>query len=213
MTANQLTAPAAADGLEALFAGLPRARRRLCAGDVLFHAGDPGDAAQLVLSGLVGLEIGGLAREPMIALLFGAGELVAIERVLLPGSRHEATARAVTACEVQLVRRDDIEAADAGGTVRLALAGLIARQTTSLLRRVVESAHHHASARVAGALCVLARDDDHVTVTQDVVAAAAGVTRVTANAELRRLAERGLVRLERKRITLVDRRELERRAR
>ncbi len=193
-----------------LVKGMPVTRRRLRAGEVLFHQGDPGEAAQLVLDGLVGLEVSGGHREPLIAALIRKSEVAAPERLLYPGSRHETTARALTNCEVQLIRASDLEAAGLTAKVSGLATALVVQRSAELYLRLVEAAHHSASHRVAGALCRLAGDDDTVSVTQDVVAAVAGVVRVTANAELRRFADAGLVLLERKMVTLLDRAALER---
>jgi len=192
---------------------LPRERRRIHAGDVLFHCGDPGEAAQLVLNGLVGLEIAGRHREPVITQVYRAGDLVAAERLLLPNSRHEGTARALLATEVQLIHWTDLRRAGIESQVLTELVQAVARQTAAFMQRIAEATHLPATARVAAALCRLADADNVVSVNQDVVAAVAGVVRVTANAELRRLADRRLVSLQRRRIALLDRVALERMAR
>lgn len=199
--------------LGGLLSSLPISRRKLRAGEVLFHQGDPGESAQIVLSGLVGLEVNGRIREPMVAVVLRPGDVAAPERLLLPGTRHETTGRAMTDCEVRLIRSSELEAHSAEGELRAALNQIIANRTVEILDRLIDAVHLSAAAKVAGAVCRLAGDNDVAPVSQDVVAATAGVVRVTANAELGRLADRRLVRLERRRITILDRPALERSAR
>lgn len=184
-------------------------RRTLRAGEVLFHRGDPGDAAQVIRSGLVGLEIGAPGREPLLALIARAGDVVAAERVLRPGTCHSATGRALTDCEVQLLREPDLDLDPLGAEIRAEFAQHLAAQTAQLMDRLVEIAHQSATAKVAGALCRLAGDTRIICTSQDVVAAAAGIVRVTANAELRHLAERRVISLLRRRISILDRAALE----
>lgn len=196
--------------LEAALRGIPIRRRRLRAGEVLFHQGDPGESAQLVLAGLVGIEVASRHREPVIARLVRQGEVVAAERLLLPGTRHESTGRALVPSEVQLIMPGELETAGVHKCVLPILATHVANQTRDLFQRVVEMAHLSASARVANSLCRLADEFGIVGVTQEVVAGVAGVVRATANAELRELAERSVVTIGRKRITIVDRVTLQR---
>jgi len=149
----------------------------------------------------------------VITQVYRAGDLVAAERLLLPNSRHEGTARALLATEVQLIHWTDLRRAGIESQVLTELVQAVARQTAAFMQRIAEATHLPATARVAAALCRLADADNVVSVNQDVVAAVAGVVRVTANAELRRLADRRLVSLQRRRIALLDRVALERMAR
>lgn len=195
--------------LDVTLRSLPIVRRRLRTGDVLFHAGDPGEAAQLVLSGMVGLEVSRRHREAIIAQLYRAGEVVAAGRLLLPGSVHEGTARALTPCEVQLLRISELERAGLLDEVRFRLSCAVAEQSADLLVRLAEATQLPATAKIASALLRLA-EDNTVLVNQDVVAGVAGVARATANAELGQLANRRIVRLQRRRITVLDPAALER---
>lgn len=183
----------------------PLRRRKVHPGDVLFHAGDAGDSAQLVLRGVVGLELRGRTREPIIARLARAGDVIAVNRLLVAGSSHEMTARALTTTEVHLIRWADIDDPDRQAHMWRWLGQRAAEETMALTERLAEIAHLPASVRVARAVERLCGPDDTVVTTQDVVAAVAGVVRVTANAELRTLSDRGIVTLSRRRLTIVDR--------
>jgi CRP-like cAMP-binding protein len=211
-----VTTPSRSDfmpSVQALLEQLPIAQRRLRAGDVLFHRHDPGDAAQVVVSGMVGLEVHGATREPLIALLLRSGDVAAAARIVSPGTTHEVTARAITDCHIRLVRRVDVEAAGAVLEARLAMAEVVVAHNVLLLDRLIEAAHLSASARVASAVCRIAGDDDVAAVSQETIAAVAGVVRVTANAELKRLADRRLVRVGRRQVIILDRERLERTSR
>ena len=147
-----------------------------------------------------------------MADLFRPGDVVAAGRILRPGSRHESGARALIATEVQLVRRCDLVAAGVLDEVIAVLAADGSERSAGLLCRLAEIAHLPAGARVARALVRLAGGADVVTVNQDVVASCAGVTRVTANAELSTLAADGVVEVARCKVHILDRSMLERRS-
>ena len=102
--------PAPISVADLLDAHFPVHRRQLRAGDALFHRGDPGDAAQVVRSGIIGMEVAGGHREPVVAWLARPGDVVAGERLLLPATCHEATGRALVDSEVQLLWRADLVA-------------------------------------------------------------------------------------------------------
>lgn len=196
--------------LAALLRTAPISRRRVRAGEALFYAGDSADWSQLVLAGLVGLEVAARQREPVIARLYKPGDMAAVGRMLYPGSVHEGTGRALVDTEVQLVRWSDLPNQQMVDKLRYVLVAAMASESRWFLERMVEATHLPAVGRVALALCRLADSDDVVRANQEAVAAVAGVVRVTANAELRRLAARNLVHLDRRRITLLDRPALER---
>ena len=181
-------------------------RRRLRTGDALFQAGDVGDSAQVVQIGLVGLEVTSANAERLIVHLCWPGDVVAPGRLLAPGSRHELTARALTAVELTMIRPG--EPMDSTG-YRDRCVSALTEQLSSIVGRCGEATFASARTRVSRAVLRLARQSDAACVSQDVVASLAGVVRATANAELRRLEDEGAVRLRRRQVTIIDRAALE----
>lgn len=196
--------------LGALLNGLPILRRRLRPGNVLFYADDPGDSALLVRSGLVGLEVSGGHREPVVARLYRPGDLIAVGRLLMPGTPQEGTARALADTEVQLIRWGDLRERRVDEDVHCLLVQAMVGDARFYVERLMEATQLASKARVALSLCRLADEDDVVRVSQDAIAAVAGVVRPTANSILRSMAARDLVNLARRQVTLLDRGALER---
>ncbi len=198
------------DRLSQLLSGVPIRRRCARAGQVICFRGDRSETAMVVRSGLAGLEVACGARDAMIATLYRPGDLIGVGRLLLPGSVHEGTVRALSATEVQLIDWGDLTEARAGEQLRPVLAEAAVCENRWLTERVAEAALLRSAPRVARALCRLAGTDHVVGVNQDAVAAVAGVVRATANAELGRLAALGLIERSRCRIRLIDRPAVER---
>ena len=120
----------------ALIAGALRTRR-FRRGEVIFHAGDPGDSLSIVRLGsvkiLVAPEDGA---EPAILTTVGPGGFFG-ELALLDGGVRSATAEAVEATETLVLRRDAFDRLlDENAAIRrallTALAGEIRRLTAQL---------------------------------------------------------------------------------
>ena len=141
--------PVVREALEAcrLFAGFDEAglglvaaalrRRRFRRGEVVFHAGDPGDSLFIVAQGsikiLVEPEDGA---EPAILTTIGAGGFFG-ELALLDGQPRSATAIAVGPAETFILRRDAFDSLlDAEPGIRRALLGALAGEIRRLTAQI-----------------------------------------------------------------------------
>lgn len=141
--------PLAHDALAAcrLFAGLDaRAMdlvasalrvRRFRRGEVIFHAGDPGDSLFIVASGSVKITVTAEdGAEPAILTTIGAGGFFG-ELALLDGAPRSATAAAVDAVETLVLRRDAFDRlVDTEVGLRRTLLGALAAEIRRLTAQV-----------------------------------------------------------------------------
>jgi CRP/FNR family cyclic AMP-dependent transcriptional regulator len=123
------------ESLELVAAALrPRRYRR---GETIFHIGDPGDALYIVASGLVKIVLPpDDGSEPAVLTSIGPGGFFG-ELALLDGAYRSATAAAVEATELLVLRRDPFdrlvdEQPDLRRALLAALAGEIRRLTAQV---------------------------------------------------------------------------------
>jgi CRP-like cAMP-binding protein len=104
----------------ALFASLPERERTalearcrhvtLPAQAYLYHEGQPGDAAYVLVSGRVGVWSGGERGEPTLLAILGPGDMFGEMAILSDQRVRTAGAQALTRVEVIQIMRNDIEA-------------------------------------------------------------------------------------------------------
>jgi CRP-like cAMP-binding protein len=213
---------AEADDLEEV--GRHLRRRRFRRGEVIFHAGDPGDALHVVASGSVKIVLlSDDGEEAIIATLHPRdffGELS-----LLDGAPRSATATAVEATEtVSLPRQTFLEEIGRRPSLRDSLLRSLATELRRLTGHVEELHFLDLSGRLASRLARLAREADPGPVrtddgrlearigwpfTQSDLAAMIGATRQSVNRLLVDLVDRGLVRIERETLVIPDLERLE----
>lgn len=210
----------------ALFASLPEADRRALAGRVrsrrfassetVFHRGDPAAHLYVLVSGRAKITLPDeYGKEAMITIVH-PGEVFG-ELALFDDEPRSATVVAVSETECLLVSRDDflslLERAPQAMREVLRLLARTIRRSTS---RVEDLVFLDVPSRVAK--CVLDLSEVNGTVaeielTQDDLAAMVGATRVSVNRVLASLEQRGIVRVARRRIGVVDRERLAREVR
>lgn len=188
---------------------------RYAVGAAITRQGDRVESLSLVLEGRVAcscLAIDG--REAIVGLL-GEGDLIGVEGVCeVVGSSAVATA---TALEPTLVRAFPVDVAratmgrDPGFCLRVATA--IATQHTEMTRSLADVLTLELDDRLASMVASLARrhgvDDGHGLLlprwlTQERVGRCIGATRESVNRSLGRLSARGVVRVTRGRVTVLD---------
>jgi CRP/FNR family cyclic AMP-dependent transcriptional regulator len=209
---------AAPDELDKL---LTHARRRtFAAGEVVFHAGDPGDTVQLVRAGRfavrVTTEFGNVATLNVV----GPGEAFGELALVSPDERRSATVVALEAGETLSVHRHDFERlrAERPQTDAL-LMDLLADRVRRLSEQLVEALYLPAETRIrrrlldVAALYGPAQDGVVIPFTQEELASLSGTSRATVNKVLREEQAAGALELGRGRTTLLDVAALERRAR
>ncbi len=184
------------------------------AGETLFLEGDRADSLHLLLDGRVAIRVSTWGGDVATLTVLGAGDCIG-EVALLGGYRRRtASVIALEPVETVAINRADFDTLRARQpAVERFLVEVLARQVRRLTQQVIEALYVPAETRVLRRLAELAARyslpdvDGEVVVplTQTDLASMAGTTRQTCNRVLRGLADRGLVRLERGRVAVVDR--------
>lgn len=188
-------------------AGRPR---HFAAGEVIFHQGDPCDSLFLLRSGRAAVQIATRDGEQVTLGLLVAPEEFGEVGLLRADHHHTATVVALAQVGVLSVPAPVFHALRANYPELtewlLRALGRRLERTSSLLS---EALFLDADQRVARRLveCQEAFGPQFppgLPLRQDDLAAMAGVSRPTANRALRHLAKRGVVRLGRRRIEIID---------
>ena len=185
-------------------------RRRFSRREVLFHAGDPGEALHLIISGWVAVDVTTPVGTTATFAVLGPDEAVGELALISPGERS-ATAIALEPTETLSLRRDQFEELRRRhlGTDRL-LVELLAERVRRLDRELVEAYFVRAETRVVRRLLELARrmpDRDGrrvVRLTQEDLAGLAGTSRATVNRALRELEQAGVIAQAHGRVDVLD---------
>jgi CRP/FNR family cyclic AMP-dependent transcriptional regulator len=188
--------------------------RRFRRGEVIFHAGDPGDALFIIVSGEVKISLPSDEGDEAILATLREGDVFG-ELALLDGAPRSATASALVATEAVVLPRDRfrelIATVPAVRDVLLAsLAGELRRLTTH-----VEELHFlDMTGRLAAKLVRLGREAGpagnggpirlRATLTQAELASMVGCTRQSVNKLLGQFSDDGLVRVDRDGIYILD---------
>jgi CRP/FNR family transcriptional regulator len=142
-------------------------------------------------------------REQVVAMLGAGDTLNAVP--IFDGQPNHATARAMSAVScILLPRADLIELIGAHPDLALAALRQMAEQLRELVVLVEDLAFRSVRARLARTLLVESAEGS-AELTHQELAELAGTVREIAGRALRRLAEEGLVRLERGRVIVLDR--------
>lgn len=195
-------------------------RRKFTRGEVIYRDGDPGDAIQLIDQGHALLRISTPMGDEVILDVAGPGEVLGISGLLTPGRRHVGTATALGPLATRSLPWSDVQSLrDREPRVERLLTAMLARQQQRLIGYVLDAFYVSADVRVLrrlDELCdTIGTAHDHGTViaiSQSDLGAMAGTTRPTANRSLTVAQAEGIVALDRGRITVLDRRDLARRA-
>jgi CRP-like cAMP-binding protein len=198
-------------------------RRRFSAGEVVFHAGDPGDTVHLVRSGRFAVRITTEFGDVATLNVVGAGDTFGELALVSPDERRSATVLALEDSETLSVHRHDFDRlrSERPQTDGL-LMGLLTARVRQLSEQLVEALYLPAETRIRRRLLEVAQlyageadelDGTVIPLTQEVLASLSGTSRATVNKVLREEQEAGALELARGRTTLRDAAGLERRAR
>jgi CRP/FNR family transcriptional regulator, cyclic AMP receptor protein len=185
-------------------------RRRFARREVLFHAGDPGEALHLIASGWVAVYVTTPLGSTATFAVLGPGEAVGEMALISPGERT-ATAIALEPTETLSVRRDQLEELRRRHPrIDRLLVELLAERVRRLDQELVEAYFVRAETRVARRLLRLARAMPErdgrrvVRLTQEDLAGLAGTSRATVNGALRELEREGAIAIARGRVEVLD---------
>jgi CRP/FNR family cyclic AMP-dependent transcriptional regulator len=188
--------------------------RRFRRGEVIFHAGDPGDALFIIISGEVKISLPSEGGDEAIIATLKPGEVFG-ELALLDGAPRSATASALSATEAVVLPRDRFrELIATEPVVRDALLASLAGELRRLTIHVEELHFLDLTGRVAARLVRLAEESGpqkadgtiylRSSLTQGELASMVGCTRQSVNKLLGQFADEGLVRLDREGIAVTD---------
>jgi CRP-like cAMP-binding protein len=185
-------------------------RRRFSRREVLFHAGDPGEALHFIVSGWVAVYVTTPLGSTATFAILGPGETVGEMALVSPGHRT-ATAIALEPTETLSLRREQFEELRERrpGLDRL-LVELLAQRVRRLNEDLVEAYFTRAETRVVRRLLRVARRMPEresrrvVRITQEDLAGLAGTSRATVNRTLRELERAGAIVQRRGRVEVVD---------
>jgi len=195
-------------------------RHRYAPGEVVFHEGDPADSLHMIESGRVSVGLTTSYGNQVTFALQSKGEIFGELALLSPDSRRTATVTALERTETMVIHRDDFDRLRADQPqVTEALLRILAARVRMLSERLTEALYVPAEVRVLRRLLEVGEtyssvaEGGVVPLTQDQLGDLAGTARATVNRVLRREAARGVLKLQRGRITILDRGALTARAR
>ncbi len=195
-----------------LAAAKPRRFRRR---EVVFHEGDPGDCLHLILAGRVAVRVTTPMGDVATLSLLGPGDAFGELALLDPDARRSATVEALEQTDtIALFRTDLFELRERHPAIDRFLTRTLASYVRRLSSMVLDALYLPVDKRIARRLADLAdlyadgAATADIQLTQDDVAGIAGTTRATANRVLRALEARGVLTLNRGRITVHDPRAL-----
>ena len=195
-------------------------RHRYAPGEVVFHEGDPADSLHMIESGRVSVGLTTSYGNQVTFAIQSQGEMFGELALLSPDSRRTATVTALERTETMVIHRDDFDRVRRDQPqVTEALLRILAARVRVLSERLTEALYVPAEVRVLRRLLEVAEtysstaEGGVVPLTQDQLGDLAGTARATVNRVLRREAARGLLKLERGRITILNRDAIATRAR
>lgn len=224
MKASNMSLFKAAFDASPLFAGLSDLDRRdlleiafekrLARSAVLFQEGDPANGFYLVLSGKVKVfKISPDGKEHILHI-FGTGEPVG-EVPVFSGSNFPASASTLEESRLlYFPRARFLDLASRKPQILLNMLATLSRRLRTFTQKIEGLSLKEVAARLAGLLLDLPEEPQNagvvrLHVTKGQVASQIGATPETLSRTFRKLARQGLVRVERNRIFIRDRRALE----
>ncbi len=207
--------PDAAEKLES------RARRRsFRRGEVIFHKGDPGATLYIILSGQVKIVLPSEGGEEAVLGVLDEGEFFG-ELSLIDGRPRSATIMATLPTEAMVLHRDEFIAfVEANPRVAIDLLHTLCQRLRETDEFVEDAVFLDVPGRLAKKLLELAGEYGQtgtggtmigLRITQQELATMVGATRESVNKHLRAYRARGIIEIDRQRITVLKPDDLRRR--
>lgn len=184
--------------------------RRFRSGEVIFHQGDPCDALFLLRAGRVAVRAVTPQGEELTVGLLAAPDVFGEVGLIRPDHHHTATVVALSPVEAVCVtstrfRSLRVAHPDLADWLLFTLTARLERTMSLLADAYFLEADRRVARRLVDCSRALGIDGgEALPVTQEDVAAMAGVARPTANRVLRRLEDAGVLRLGRRHIEIID---------
>jgi CRP/FNR family transcriptional regulator len=180
-------------------------------GEMIFMEGEPAESLYFLVSGIVKLfKTSAQGKEQIIGLAHPHEVLNDIS--VFDGGPNPMGAQAMTAVTVYGIKKDRLDAAlRQYPRISAQIIRVMAARTRQLITLVEDLSFKHVIGRVVKILLEHVGDGTGPSerLTQQEMAAMAGTAREVVARSLKALEERGLIRLERHRIVIVDRRGLQ----
>jgi CRP-like cAMP-binding protein len=189
---------------ELLASARPRTFRR---GDIVFHEGDPGDSVQLIVRGHFALRLVTPRGDVCMARIYGPGETFGRVAVGNIEAVREATMVALEPAQTLELFRHQIDQLRARfPQVSDALVAVMAMELRAVSERLLEALYIDADRRVRRRLLELSRKFENgvIPLTQEDLAALAGVSRATISRILAEEERRGTIAKRRRKIEVLD---------
>jgi CRP/FNR family transcriptional regulator, cyclic AMP receptor protein len=188
-------------------------RRRYARREVVFHEGDIGESAVVVLSGCLAARKTGPDGEVGLIGVLGPGEVAGELALVQPAVRRTVTVFALDPAEVLIVERGMFaglgEPTKGGADFLLTtLTCRIRRLEKELALALLGTSEDRIAVRLASLadVCLTAEAPDRgIAVTQQDLASLTGTSRATVNRVLGGLADGGAIAVRRGRIQVLDR--------
>jgi CRP/FNR family transcriptional regulator, cyclic AMP receptor protein len=185
-------------------------RRTFAKGEVVFHAGDPGDSLHLVVKGSFAVRLIAPRGDTVTVAVRGPGDNFGEMALAAPDARRSATVAALEPAETLAVYYGEFERLsrrhpEMSQVLISFLSAEIRRQNELLLDALYVPAERRVVRRLAELADVYADGDGVIALTQEELAQIAGTSRGTVNRVLREQEERGAISLRRGKTTIVDR--------
>ena len=208
-----------------LFGSLPRdvveriaaeaQARDLRRGDVLFREGDPGNELFVVESGRIAIANKSFDGRESVVALMEAGDVFG-EMSLFDGQGRSAEARALEASRVNAVPFEPLKDLFRQQPELLwSVVALLARRIRNMDVALADSVFLDVTGRTAKRLLELAdgKDEFHLPITQEELAGLVGASRERVNKAISSFVRLGWLEQRDRRYTIINRVQLERRAR
>jgi len=187
-------------------------RRKLAAGVVLFHEGDPGDSLYMVQQGTIEISVHAADGRKLALDMVRGGE--AFGEIALFGGNRTATARALDDCALLAIHRTDVlETLRRRPDLALQFIDLLCTRLREVSDKLTERAFRPVSGRLASRLLYLDAKvgrNGQVAVSQSDLADFVGATREGAAKVLATWRLRNWVELSRGSVRILDRMALDR---
>ena len=190
-----------------LQAGRPREFRPA---EVVFHQGDPCDSLFLLRRGRVSVHVPTPDGDDVTVGLIAAPDAFGEVGLIRPDHHHSATVVALDDVHVLSILATRfhelrVDHPDLTEWLLLTLAQRLERMSALLVDAIFLDAEQRVARRLLDCRCSFGIEGcEPLPLTQDDLAAMAGISRPTANRVLRHLEDQGSVRLGRRQITIAD---------
>jgi CRP/FNR family cyclic AMP-dependent transcriptional regulator len=186
--------------------------RRFGVGEVVYHRGDPAADTFVVHRGLVKSLLQDENGRELLVGLYGRGEFFGTLTLFQNGTRETTVVAIVPTAIMQISRADALRVLERNPRAMYFMFERLVRMIRQLSGMLEGIVFLDASGRLAR-LLVESEGLETLPLTQDDIASAIGSSRETVNKTLADFEERGLIKVERRRIQVVDHNALRRQVR